>query len=470
MTHLNSRYRYQRTAVICAVFALVVALALPASALAAEGANGHYAVQVFSGGAWKTVATASFGVHYTTASIPMPGDFDRIRLVQYGGTAAQIDGVLLDGQGPADAEGLTAPLGLAKLQSVDCDVTNLHEQAVILTFGTCGSDLELTARVQGDMTGTFPFEYPGENSLGPVTADSAFYSYAVATGPTAIDTGAEPFMSVFSRPGTGHPEGYTHVWVANDEEHLLVTMDFTSDNTMDADDDYAIVHVRTASGVRDFRVSANESEWGDVAFTYTDTVSYQHKVYSFEIPWEEIGGPTATVDVAFTAYGTAAIALAPVHRFYNANTGAHFYTISEEEKAAVQATWPTIFIYEGRAFMTAAPGVPLPSELEAVRVPLYRFYNVRNGSHFYTISADESAYVQAHYADTYRFEGEAFDVFRSPSGYFAPLQVHRFYNRVTGTHFYTISENEKVLVQAMWPTVFTYEGIAFYAIDPNISG
>lgn len=467
MIHLIPCSRVRWTAVVFAACVLACVLMLPLQAHAAAGANGDFAVQVLADGAWRTVSTASFGTQYTSALVALPGDYDAVRLVQNGGTAAQLDSVLLGGSGPVSAEGLDDPLAVAKLQATDCDVTNVYAQAVVLRFGGAASNLELTARVQGDMTGTFPFEYPAENSLGPVTADSAFYSFALAGASPVIDTDAAPFVSVFTRPGTGHPDGYTNVWLASDDESLLVTVDFTSDNTMDADDDYAAVHVKTASGVKDFRVSARESEWGSVAFTYTDTVSYQHKVYSFRIPWTQIGEREESVDVAFTAYGTAAISMAPVHRFYNASSGAHFYTISDEEKAHVQATWPTVFGYEGHAFFTAVPGGVLPSELEALRVPLYRFYNLENGGHFYTVSAAESAYVQAHYAAVYRYEGHAFDVFSADPGYHLMRPVHRFYNRVTGAHFYTISEQEKAIVQTAWPTVFAYEGIAFYAVAPS---
>lgn len=453
---------------MCAACVLACVLMLPLQAHAAAGTNGDFDVQVLSDGTWHTVATASFGTQYTAATIALPGVYDRLRLVQHGGTAAQLDAVLLGGTGPVYAEGLADPLAVAKLQATDCDVTNAHAQAVVLAFGSAGSELELTARVQGDMAGTFPFEYPVENSLRPVGMDSAFYAFAPASAPTAIDTDSAPFVSVFSTPGTGHPAGYTHVWMASDENALLVTLDFTSDNTMDADDDYAVVHVKTASGVKDFRVSACESGWGTVAFTYTDTVSYQHKVYSFEIPWTAIDGKTESVDVAFTAYGTAAISMAPVYRFYNDTSGAHFYTISEEEKAMVQAKWPSVFSYEGPAFLTAVPGGMVPPEMQAFRVPLYRFYNRRNGSHFYTISADERTYVQTHYAAVYSYEGVAFDVFSADAEYYPLRPVYRFYNRVTGVHFYTISEQEKAIVQTAWPTIFAYEGIAFYAIDPHL--
>lgn len=43
--------------------------------------------------------------------------------------------------------------------------------------------------------------------------------------------------------------------------------------------------------------------------------------------------------------------------------------------------------------------------------------------------------------------------------------LYRFYNWRAGTHFYTASEAEKanVLGHTDWP--FTYEGIAFYALN-----
>ena len=40
----------------------------------------------------------------------------------------------------------------------------------------------------------------------------------------------------------------------------------------------------------------------------------------------------------------------PIYRFYNVRTGCHFYTASAEERDMVIATWPGIFTYEGEAF------------------------------------------------------------------------------------------------------------------------
>jgi hypothetical protein len=152
-----------------------------------------------------------------------------------------------------------------------------------------------------------------------------------------------------------------------------------------------------------------------------------------------------------------------IYRFYNNVTATHFYTASAEEAAMVQAKWSSVFAYDGPAF-TTWEGELSPEEA-ALRVPLYRFFNKQNGGHFYTISAEEADYVRGHYAATYTYEGVAFNVFSQPIWDLMP--VYRFYNKANGAHFYTISENEKALVQLMWSATYKYEGIAFYA-DPGI--
>lgn len=118
-----------------------------------------------------------------------------------------------------------------------------------------------------------------------------------------------PFFKEYSVTGTGHPSGFTYGWVRNDTQSLYVTIDFTPDDTMDGDKDYARVYVKTERGIRDFKVSVPETKWGRPDFTYTDKVAYQHKVYDFAIPLEEIGVKDLDTQrellLAFAAYGTA---------------------------------------------------------------------------------------------------------------------------------------------------------------------
>lgn len=140
----------------------------------------------------------------------------------------------------------------------------------------------------------------------------------------------------------------------------------------------------------------------------------------------------------------------PVYRFYNSKSGTHFYTPSVEEKNKVIAVWSSVFTYEGVAYNAQ----PLRNAQ-----PLFRFYNVRSGSHFYTASATERDKVRATWPHIFTYEGETYRV--SLSGP-ASAAVYRFYNRANGSHFFTASATERDIVIARWSNVYTYEGVAFY--------
>ena len=92
-------------------------------------------------------------------------------------------------------------------------------------------------------------------------------------------------------------------------------------------------------------------------------------------------------------------------------------------------------------------------------VPVHRFLNRQTGAHFYTISVAERDLVIATMPQ-FNYEGEAFLV--SPTAQDGLLPVHRFYNSVNGVHLYTISEDEKNHIQANLPR-YVYEGVAYHA-------
>jgi hypothetical protein len=160
-----------------------------------------------------------------------------------------------------------------------------------------------------------------------------------------------------------------------------------------------------------------------------------------------LAGLAAIPSVAHAADGAV-----PVYRFYNTRVGSHFYTISADERDQVIARWPTIYTYEGVAYS-------VPSDPTTQTTPVYRFYNRRAGSHFYTISADERDQVIARWPAIYTYEGVAYSVPSDPTTQTTP--VYRFYNRRAGSHFYTISADERDQVIARWPTIYTYEGVAY---------
>jgi hypothetical protein len=88
------------------------------------------------------------------------------------------------------------------------------------------------------------------------------------------------------------------------------------------------------------------------------------------------------------------------------------------------------------------------------KAPIYRFYNVRNGSHFYTISEAERYNVIRKYSSTYRFEGPAYSIETTSPKNNTPL--HRFYNKRNGSHFFTASDAERKNVIANWSSTYAY--------------
>ncbi|MRS12737.1 MAG: hypothetical protein EG823_06665 [Actinobacteria bacterium] len=143
--------------------------------------------------------------------------------------------------------------------------------------------------------------------------------------------------------------------------------------------------------------------------------------------------------------------LLPVYRFYNVRTGTHFYTPSLEEANSVTANYGNVFTYEGIAYYTKA---------SKNNQPLYRFYNRRNGSHFYTASLEEANSVIARYSNVFSYDGPTYSVSTSPAG--GKIPVYRFYNVRNGSHFFTASLEEANNVSARYGNVYQYEGPAFY--------
>ena len=140
-----------------------------------------------------------------------------------------------------------------------------------------------------------------------------------------------------------------------------------------------------------------------------------------------------------------------VYRFYNHETGTHFYTTSIAERDGVVGKFPQ-FAYEGAAFAAAAAG-------SAGAVPVFRFYNGNTGTHFYTASVSERDGLLAYYPQ-FAYEGTAWHALAADGGD-GRTAVFRFFNRNTGAHFYTASAAERDKVVATYPH-FVYEGVAFF--------
>ena len=140
-----------------------------------------------------------------------------------------------------------------------------------------------------------------------------------------------------------------------------------------------------------------------------------------------------------------------VYRFFNSDTGVHFYTGNEVERDAVLEL-PN-YSFEGASYESIDPLTGNPEPL-----PVYRFLNQDTGVHLYTISEVERDATQE--LANFSFEGEAFFAYESAID--GSIPIYRFFNTTTGAHFYTPSIAERDNVEANLPD-FQSEGIAYYA-------
>jgi hypothetical protein len=280
--------------------------------------NGEYIIFVLREEMWQEAGRLSFDKNLRDRCIDLGKYLSEeetvtIRLKQRGGGAAHIDAVLLGVNAPVDVRGINDPLALKKLSQKDYDVIDAFEKDIELVFSSQedAGTLTLSARVEPEVISKTPFHFPLSNTYKPMTETSEFYTYTLIHNTSRIRANAADtsFFKEYSITGSGHPSGYTYGMVSNDKDNLYVNIDFTPDNTLDGEKDYAKVYVKTETDLKEFKLSVPDTTWGRPDFTYTKNVAYQHKVYNFIIPLKEIGieaiAQEKEILLAFAAYGTA---------------------------------------------------------------------------------------------------------------------------------------------------------------------
>ena len=144
-----------------------------------------------------------------------------------------------------------------------------------------------------------------------------------------------------------------------------------------------------------------------------------------------------------------------VFRFFDTKTGTHFYTNSTAERDSVIATRSDLS-YEGFGLNALQPNTANDPAAAAV----YRFFDISNGSHFYTTAPSELNTLKAN--PGFAYEGIAF--YEDTSKQANNSAVYRFFDTNDGSHFYTANANEKAQVLAARPDLIN-EGVAFYTLS-----
>lgn len=320
--------------VALSLFTFSLAKAFISSAKKAQSKTGGYQVLTKGPGGWVVRGTVNFGLKFDEKALNIgrylpdaDGEY-KIRITHSNHGMANLDFVALK----SDAKIFTPDLFfdtadktdfLKKLSVRDLDVINAHGKIFEAHFtapkGISHESLELKiAGREEDLSqikGGVPCPYPAFPSSN---GERSSYTYKLGQNRGALkldglitpkDHLGRPLFQSFTKPISGHPDGFTYGYLKNDDHYLYGVIDYTSDNTFDGLEDFSALLIKTKNGWKRFQVSVGQEKWGRHGFTYTDKVPYQHKVYEFKIPLEEIEVKKQNgeeIQVAFLAYGTSA--------------------------------------------------------------------------------------------------------------------------------------------------------------------
>jgi hypothetical protein len=193
----------------------------------------------------------------------------------------------------------------------------------------------------------------------------------------------------------------------------------------------------------------------DYRGTFSMTLPPGVYLFSYWIPGgeshlEQVTIPSApTADASHTIEGYDA---QRVYRFFNMKSGTHFYTASDAEFMNVFGTLAGVFTYDGVAYYVEV-------DPETTAKPLYRFFNRKTGAHLYTADEGEKANVMEALASRYTYEGIAYGVRTDTLG----MPVYRFYVPARDTHFYTANTSE--ITAGKLSDYYHYEGVAYYVAN-----
>jgi hypothetical protein len=232
---------------------------------------------------------------------------------------------------------------------------------------------------------------------------------------------------------------------------------------------FATVHIDPWSGGHLAYITADY----DGSYSYaTGPGEYWMEAY-FGPKYQTSPDPSEAVTVTAGAVTTKNFALVQdtttpeqaVYRFFNMRAGTHFYTASDAEFINTYKNLPQ-FKYDGVAYW-----IPIGTSdglyTNTNNLPLYRFFNKKSGVHFYTKNEAEKATVMNTLSALYTYEGVAYnvtDAVADPDGN-SNLPIFRFYVPLRNAHFYTADTSEMMGLKSTLSNYYQFEGIGYYIGD-----
>jgi len=366
------------------------------------------------------------------------------------------------GQAPPDlktAGGPYAAFSAVSVEETAC-YTGVDGNAWVdgtLTNGTSQSvtDVSVTVEYRNSAGGTVGWAViPADCHV--IEADSPASAASFST-PVALPPGTDPTQCSFTALGTP---------TLTPKTELLLQSDFVDPPFVDTDGythyDVTVTNTSTVTvssivvgGVEDRGTDSESATFFDALsdITYSDSFTLapgESAEVTLDSPRSAKGVPGTT----FPYVWAEAVPYVPlqVYRFYKPSSGTHFYTADPAERDNVIATLGGVYHYEGPSYSVNSAS---PSNMH----PLYRFYNMRTGTHFYTADEAEKNNVVNTLSYLYHLDGIAYYV-SSFDGFSQP--VFRFYNVVAGVHFYTADIAERDNVINTMGRKYSYEGPAYY--------
>lgn len=140
-------------------------------------------------------------------------------------------------------------------------------------------------------------------------------------------------------------------------------------------------------------------------------------------------------------------------RFFDTVHGTQFLTSSSAERDAIIAGKAGL-TYEGLGM-----GAVTPDDADANVASVFRFFDTISGTHFFTASAGERDTIVATRPDLIQEQASFAEHLSPVSG---DVAVYRFFNTGSGDHFFTQSGTERAGILATRADMVD-EGVAFYA-------
>ena len=148
------------------------------------------------------------------------------------------------------------------------------------------------------------------------------------------------------------------------------------------------------------------------------------------------------------------LSLKNVHRFYQYQQGYHLYTSDINEINHIKAkseTGELAYNYEAEQYQVLADNrdAITGEELEGVQ-PIYRFFNTTTGAHLYTMDENEKNVIQDSLPH-FNYEGITYYAFASEPENLETIPVYRMFNNNSGAHLYSSDRNEIDNIQDTLP-------------------